>query len=78
MSTPQPLIFAMYEQASVGCGGAPSLWTHPADERLPANTFAFWSNQARVSLQHVDLDFVNGHDVPRQPETHHVPDEFQA
>lgn len=58
MSNPQPLMFALYEQASVGCGGAPSLWTHPADERLAANTFDFWSNQARIAEQaNLDMFF---------------------
>lgn len=58
MSDPKPLLFALYEQASVGCGGAPSLWTHPADERLAANTFDFWSNQARIADQaNLDMFF---------------------
>ncbi|PPA01589.1 LLM class flavin-dependent oxidoreductase, partial [Pseudomonas sp. MWU12-2312b] len=47
MSDPTPLLFALYEQASVGCGGAPSLWTHPADERLAINSLGYWSNLAR-------------------------------
>ncbi|MBV4491633.1 LLM class flavin-dependent oxidoreductase [Pseudomonas oryzicola] len=62
MSDPKPLLFALYEQASVGCGGAPSLWTHPADERLTANTFDFWSNQARIADQ-ANLDMLFFADV---------------
>ncbi|MEX5507288.1 LLM class flavin-dependent oxidoreductase [Pseudomonas putida] len=62
MSNPKPLLFALYEQASVGCGGAPSLWTHPADERLAANTFDFWSNQARIADQ-ANLDMLFFADV---------------
>ena len=62
MSAPKPLLFALYEQASVGCGGAPSLWTHPADERLAANTFDFWSNQARIAEQ-ANLDMLFFADV---------------
>ena len=58
MSDPTPLLFGLYEQASVGCGGAPSLWTHPADERLGINTLKFWSNQARIAEQaNLDLFF---------------------
>ncbi|WP_044875254.1 LLM class flavin-dependent oxidoreductase [Pseudomonas sp. LFM046] len=58
MSDPKPLLFSLYEQASVGCGGAPSLWTHPADERLRINTLDFWSNQARIAEQaNLDLFF---------------------
>ncbi|UZJ59914.1 LLM class flavin-dependent oxidoreductase [Pseudomonas sp. KU26590] len=58
MSDPKPLLFALYEQASVGCGGAPSLWTHPADERLTMNSLRFWSNQARIADQaHLDMMF---------------------
>lgn len=62
MSDPNPLLFALYEQASVGCGGAPSLWTHPADERLAANTFEFWANQARIADQ-ANLDMLFFADV---------------
>lgn len=62
MSDPKPLLFALYEQASVGCGGAPSLWTHPADERLAANTFEFWANQARIADQ-ANLDMLFFADV---------------
>lgn len=62
MSEAKPLLFALYEQASVGCGGAPSLWTHPADERLAANTFEFWSNQARIADQ-ANLDMLFFADV---------------
>lgn len=36
--SPSPLLFSLYEQASVGCGGAPSLWTHPLDDRLTVNS----------------------------------------
>lgn len=62
MSDPKPLLFALYEQASVGCGGAPSLWTHPADERLAVNTFEFWANQARIADQ-ANLDMLFFADV---------------
>jgi len=62
MSDPRPLLFSLYEQASVGCGGAPSLWTHPADERLRVNTLAFWSNLARTAEQ-ADLDMLFFADV---------------
>lgn len=62
MSDPKPLLFALYEQASVGCGGAPSLWTHPADERLAASTFEFWANQARIADQ-ANLDMLFFADV---------------
>ncbi|WP_323162178.1 LLM class flavin-dependent oxidoreductase [Pseudomonas fluorescens] len=58
MSDPKPLLFALYEQASVGCGGAPSLWTHPADERLAINSLGYWSNLARIADQaHLDMLF---------------------
>ena len=58
MSDPKPLLFALYEQASVGCGGAPSLWTHPADERLSINSLGYWSNLARIADQaHLDMLF---------------------
>lgn len=53
MSDPKPLLFALYEQASVGCGGAPSLWTHPADERLTINSLGYWSNLARIDRKSV-------------------------
>lgn len=59
---PKPLLFALYEQASVGCGGAPSLWTHPADERLAANPFACWANQACIADQ-ANLDMLFFADV---------------
>lgn len=62
MSDPQPLLFSLYEQASVGCGGAPSLWTHPADERLRVNTLAYWSDLARKAEQ-ADLDMLFFADV---------------
>jgi FMN-dependent oxidoreductase (nitrilotriacetate monooxygenase family) len=58
MSDPTPLLFGLYEQASVGCGGAPSLWTHPADERLGINTLKYWSNLARTADEaNLDLMF---------------------
>ena len=58
MSDPKHLLFALYEQASVGCGGAPSLWTHPADERLAINSLGYWSNLARIADQaHLDMLF---------------------
>lgn len=62
MSDPKPLLFALYEQASVGCGGAPSLWTHPADQRLAINTLDYWSNQARIADQ-ANLDMLFFGDV---------------
>jgi long-chain alkane monooxygenase len=51
MSETRPLLFALYEQASVGCGGAPSLWTHPADDRLGLNSLDRWRNTAVVAEQ---------------------------
>lgn len=62
MSDPQPLLFGLYEQASVGCGGAPSLWTHPADERLGINTLRYWSNLARTA-EEANLDIMFFGDV---------------
>jgi len=62
MSDPKPLLFALYEQASVGCGGAPSLWTHPADERLGINTLRYWSDLARTADQ-ANLDMLFFGDV---------------
>ena len=59
---PKPLLFALYEQASVGCGGAPSLWTHPADERLSINSLSYWSNLARIADQ-ANLDMLFFADV---------------
>jgi len=62
MSDPKPLLFALYEQASVGCGGAPSLWTHPADERLAINSLGYWTNLARIADQ-ANLDMLFFGDV---------------
>ena len=62
MSDPKPLLFALYEQASVGCGGAPSLWTHPADERLRINTLDYWTDLAR-SAEQANLDMLFFADV---------------
>jgi FMN-dependent oxidoreductase (nitrilotriacetate monooxygenase family) len=62
MPDPTPLLFSLYEQASVGCGGAPSLWTHPADERLAMNSLSYWSNLARTADQ-ADLDLLFFGDV---------------
>ena len=62
MSDPRPLLFSLYEQAGVGCGGARRARTHPADERLRANTLAFWSNLARTAEQ-ADLDMLFFADV---------------
>jgi alkanesulfonate monooxygenase SsuD/methylene tetrahydromethanopterin reductase-like flavin-dependent oxidoreductase (luciferase family) len=62
MSEPTPLLFGLYEQASVGCGGAPSLWTHPADERLGINTLRYWSNLARTA-EEANLDILFFGDV---------------
>ncbi|QYX53764.1 LLM class flavin-dependent oxidoreductase [Pseudomonas sp. S07E 245] len=59
---PKPLLFALYEQVSVGCGGAPSLWTHPADERLGINSLSYWSNLARIADQ-ANLDMLFFADV---------------
>ncbi|MHA7285955.1 NtaA/DmoA family FMN-dependent monooxygenase [Arthrobacter sp. MDT3-44] len=53
--TPSPLLFALYEQASVGCGGAPSLWTHPLDERLQVNSLDRWKNVA-ITAEQANLD----------------------
>jgi FMN-dependent oxidoreductase (nitrilotriacetate monooxygenase family) len=54
-STAKPLMFALYEQASVGCGGAPSLWTHPLDERLQVNSLDRWRNTA-LTAEQANLD----------------------
>lgn len=62
MSDPKPLLFGLYEQAAVGCGGAPSLWTHPADERLGINTLRYWSNLARTA-EEANLDIMFFGDV---------------
>ena len=53
--TARPLMFALYEQASVGCGGAPSLWTHPLDERLQVNSLDRWRNTA-LTAEQANLD----------------------
>lgn len=55
MSDQRPLLFALYEQASVGCGGAPSLWTHPSDDRVGANSLGRWRNTAIVA-EEANLD----------------------
>ncbi len=56
MSTPtSPLLFALYEQASVGCGGAPSLWTHPLDNRLELNSLDRWRDVA-ITAEQANLD----------------------
>ena len=56
MTSPtSPLLFALYEQASVGCGGAPSLWTHPLDDRLRVNSLDRWRNVA-VTAEEANLD----------------------
>jgi long-chain alkane monooxygenase len=47
----RPLMFALYEQASVGCGGAPSLWTHPLDDRVQVNSLDRWRNVATIAEQ---------------------------
>lgn len=53
-----PLTFGVYEQASVGVGGTPSLWTHPRDERLAVDRLPFWKNLATTLEQSgVDLLF---------------------
>lgn len=62
MSDPKPLLFALYEQACVGGGGAPGLWTHPADERLGVNSLRYWSNLARTADE-ADLDILFFGDV---------------
>ncbi len=50
-----PLLFSLYEQASVGCGGAPSLWTHPLDDRLQVNSLDRWRNVAQTA-EEANLD----------------------
>ncbi|MET0871729.1 MAG: NtaA/DmoA family FMN-dependent monooxygenase, partial [Paeniglutamicibacter terrestris] len=54
-SSPSPLLFSLYEQASVGCGGAPSLWTHPLDDRLQVNSLDRWKNVA-ITAEEANLD----------------------
>ncbi|MGJ6121455.1 NtaA/DmoA family FMN-dependent monooxygenase [Mycolicibacterium sp. Y3] len=51
----QPLFFALYEQASVGCGGAPGLWTHPLDDRLGVNGLERWRHTA-LTAEEAGLD----------------------
>ncbi|RLP74085.1 LLM class flavin-dependent oxidoreductase [Mycetocola tolaasinivorans] len=52
MTTPQkPLVFGVYEQAAVGLGGVPSLWTHPEDERLGIDRLPFWQNMTTIAEQ---------------------------
>lgn len=58
----KPLIFGVYEQASVGVGGSPSLWTHPADKRLENDRLPFWVNLART-LEQGGLDLLFFGDV---------------
>lgn len=58
----KPLIFGVYEQASVGVGGSPSLWTHPADRRLESDRLPFWVNLART-LEQGGLDLLFFGDV---------------
>lgn len=53
--SPSPLLFALYEQASVGCGGAPSLWTHPLDDRLQLNSLDRWRDVA-ITAEQASLD----------------------
>lgn len=53
--TGDPLLFALYEQASVGCGGAPSLWTHPLDDRLQVNSLDRWRDVA-ITAEEANLD----------------------
>ncbi|GAA1361911.1 LLM class flavin-dependent oxidoreductase [Arthrobacter rhombi] len=53
--SPSPLLFSLYEQASVGCGGAPSLWTHPLDDRLTVNSLDRWRNVA-ITAEQANLD----------------------
>ncbi|TXR52860.1 NtaA/DmoA family FMN-dependent monooxygenase [Quadrisphaera setariae] len=51
MSAPRPLVVALYEQASVGCGGAPGLWTHPTDDRVGVNSLDRWRHVATTAQQ---------------------------
>jgi FMN-dependent oxidoreductase (nitrilotriacetate monooxygenase family) len=46
---PTQLVVGLYEQASVGCGGAPGLWTHPADDRVGVNSLDRWRNVATTA-----------------------------
>ena len=62
MSDPRPLLFSFTNRPASAAGGAPSPGTHPADERLRANTLAFWSNLARTAEQ-ADLDMLFFADV---------------
>lgn len=50
-SRTRPLVVALYEQASVGCGGAPGLWTHSADDRVGVNSLDRWRHVARTAEQ---------------------------
>lgn len=49
--TDRGLFFALYEQASVGCGGAPGLWTHPLDDRVGVNSLDRWRHTALTAEQ---------------------------
>lgn len=53
-------------------------------QRIQEQVFQLLSEEAEVSgfvapfLEHVRMDLVDGHDVPRQAEAHHVLHELQA
>ncbi|KAB2582138.1 oxidoreductase [Rhodococcus erythropolis] len=58
MSDVKPLLFGVYDQVAVGGGGAASLWTHPDDRRVGANSLEYWANVARTADQaNLDLLF---------------------
>ncbi|WP_273727647.1 NtaA/DmoA family FMN-dependent monooxygenase [Brucella gallinifaecis] len=58
----KPLLFGVYEQASVGVGGSPGLWTHPLSTRIHNDRLPFWNNLART-LEEGGLDLLFFGDV---------------
>lgn len=58
----KPLLFGVYEQASVGVGGNPSLWTHPSNTRLESDRLPFWINLAQ-SMEQSGFDLLFFGDV---------------
>lgn len=61
-----------------------SVFIQRGEQRVEEHIFKLLSKEAEISRldpffrQHVGLNVIHGHDVPRQSETHHISDEFQA
>ncbi|KAB2582135.1 oxidoreductase [Rhodococcus erythropolis] len=54
-----PLVFGVLDEFSVGGGGAATLWTHPRDQRLDANSLRYWVDLAATAEQaNLDLLFL--------------------